>query len=270
MPKSLRQFNSPLAMRIGTPRDPNLIFGKNPIREILRAGRRAVHEIMATPETLKALERDEVFAKAARGKQLRMATVQSQQLDKMVAGSLHQGIVARVAPYPYAEWGEILATLPATALILLLDCVQDPQNFGALCRSALAFGVHAVVLPRDRSVQVTSAVCKAASGAVEHLRIALVTNLSRAMEDLKAQGFWIYGAALGAELQTLQNVDPAARSALVLGSEGNGLRALTVKHCDVLVRIPMAVDFDSLNVAQAGTVCLYHFATKLGVLTGRD
>lgn len=241
-----------------------IVFGKNPIREILKAGSRKIFEIQMTAETKRGLEGDELerlMTKAG----LRINVVDANQLHRLApAGAHHQNIVARVAPYSYAVLGDVLAGLAEKALLLVLDCVQDPQNFATLCRTALAFGVDAVILPKDRSVTVTGTVCKASSGAVEHLKIAQVTNLARTLEELKAKGFWIYGTSLTDESVLLNEVDPAEKCAIVLGSEGEGLRPLVAKTCDVLVKIPMKVDFDSLNVAQAGAICLYEFSKSRG------
>lgn len=240
--------------------DGEIVFGKNPIREILRAKSRKISEIQLTSEAKRALEDDELGHLVAEAG-IRISIADTNQLNRLVApGAHHQNIVARVAPYPYATFSDVLEALSEKALILVLDCVQDPQNFATLCRTALAFGVDAVILPKDRSVTVTGTVCKASSGAVEHLKIAQVTNLARTLEELKRNGFWIYGTSLTDESVSLNEVQPAPKSALVLGSEGDGLRSLVAKTCDVLIKIPMKTDFDSLNVAQAGAICLYEFS----------
>jgi 23S rRNA (guanosine2251-2'-O)-methyltransferase len=240
--------------------DGEIVFGKNPIREILRAKSRKIFEIQLTSEVKKALEGEEL-GRLVSDAGIRVSLADTNQLNRLAApGAHHQNIVARVAPYSYASLVDVLAGLSEKALILVLDCIQDPQNFATLCRTALAFGVDAVILPKDRSVMVTGTVCKASSGAVEHLKIAQVTNLARTLEELKEKGFWIYGTSLTGESVSLNEIDPAPKSAIVLGSEGDGLRSLVAKTCDVLVKIPMKADFDSLNVAQAGAICLYEFS----------
>lgn len=241
----------------------DIVYGKNPVREILRASSRRIRELLVTKDSERSF--DPVLRDLIRAANLPVVVVDPKQLDKLAPGAVHQNVVARVERYRYAEMGEVLRNVPDRAVILILDCVQDPQNFATLCRSALAFGAHAVILPKDRSVAVTAAVCKASSGAVEHLKIAQVVNLARAMEQLKESGFWIYGTTLAPGSVDLDKCSPAAKSAVVLGSEGDGLRALVAKTCDVLIKIPMKTDFDSLNVAQAGTVCLYEFGAR-----GRD
>lgn len=238
----------------------DVIYGKNPIREVLRASSRRINELLVTKESERSL--DALLRDAIRAANIPVSVVDPKQLDKLAPGAVHQNVVARIERYRYAEMGEVLKDVPERATVLILDCVQDPQNFATLCRSALAFGAHAVILPKDRSVAVTAAVCKASSGAVEHLNIAQVVNLVRAMEQLKEAGFWIYGTTLAPGSVDLDKCSPAAKSAVVMGSEGDGLRSLVAKTCDVLIKIPMKTDFDSLNVAQAGTVCLYEFAAR--------
>lgn len=210
-----------------------IIYGKNAVAEVVRAGRRKIFEIY----------RDK------------------KELFHLTKTDHHQGVAARVSAFPFSDLEGILNSCGEKALFLALDSIQDPQNFGTLCRSALAFGVDGVFLPKDRSVTVTPAVCKASAGAVEHLKIVQVTNLNSVFQKLKDNGFWIYGTALTNEAVDLPKVDFARRSVLVLGSEEKGLRPLVAKNCDVLIRIPMKGDFDSLNVAQAGTICLYVYST---------
>lgn len=232
----------------------DIVYGRNPITEILRSGSRKIFEVYLTND------REQVLIQKFKEKKVPVTMVDMQQMDRLVPSGLHQGMAVRAERYRYGTLDEVLARDQNTrTLILALDCLQDPQNFGTLCRSALAFGVSAVILPRDRSVTVTGAVCKAASGAVEHLRIVQVTNLVRTLEDLKEKGFWIYGTSLAAGAVPLNKSSPAVKSVLVMGSEGDGLRSLVAKTCDVLITIPMQNEFDSLNVAQAGTVCLYEF-----------
>lgn len=257
-----RQTSKPRSDKAVPGADPvaDIVYGKNPVREILRASSRRIREILVTKDSERSW--DPVLRDAVRAAQIPVSVVDPKQLDKLAPDAVHQNVVARVEPYHYAEMGAVLRGVPERATVLILDCVQDPQNFATLCRSALAFGAHAVILPKDRSVAVTATVCKASSGAVEHLKIAQVVNLVRAMEQLKEAGFWIYGTTLAPGTVDLDKCSPAAKSAVVLGSEGDGLRSLVAKTCDVLIKIPMKTDFDSLNVAQAGTVCLYEFAAR--------
>ena len=155
----------------------------------------------------------------------------------------------------------MLARFGSPALLLVLDGVTDPQNLGALVRSAHALGAHGVVLPKDRAAGVTPAAFKAAAGALEHCPVARVTNLSRALERMKEQGIWTVALAAEAD-QELSALDLTVPTALVLGSEGAGVRPLVRKTCDHLARIPMAGQVGSLNVAAAGAVALYEIARQ--------
>ena len=243
---------------------PDVVYGKNSVTELLRAKRRRVLEISVARVPERASATSEAWSTLANEHRVPLRVCEERELERLAGSTHHQGVVARVAPYIFADFEKTLTGLGNKALLVILDCVQDPQNFGTLCRSALAFGADAIILPKDRSVSVTPTVCKASAGAVEHLNIIQVGNLVIAMHKLKEAGYWIYGAHLDLATTTLAELDPAGRSVLVLGSEGRGLRELVAKTCDVLFKIPMAVDFDSLNVAQAGTVCLYEMARKVG------
>lgn len=245
--------------------NPGVVYGKNPIREILKTNSRQIHTLFTTSEGLRSLEKDSLF-QLSKQKRIPIEQVDVKVLNKKAGDAVHQNLVANVEPYSYADI-DVIFSGPERQLVLALDSVTDPQNLATLCRSALAFGVHAILLPKDRSVEVTAAVCKASSGAVEHLKIVQVTNLARALTELKDHEFWIYGTSLTEQTQNLTKIEPAAKSVVVLGSEGKGLRDLVAKSCDVLMKIPMVNDFDSLNVAQAGTVCLYDFAKKMSIFS---
>lgn len=192
------------------------------------------------------------------------------RLDRITKGDTrHQGVIAFVFPAPEPkDIAEILQNATGVPLVLILDGITDPHNFGACVRSADAFGAHAVIIPKDKSAPMNDVASKAASGALESIPILAVTNLVRAIEELKEAGVWIYGAVDDAP-QELQQI-PAAQfrgpMAWAMGAEGAGLRRLTQDRCDVLVRIPMAGSVESLNVSVATGVCLYatHAARKLG------
>ena len=180
-------------------------------------------------------------------------------LDSLCKGGVHQGVVAVTGEYPYASVEEILhASMKSgrAPLVLVLDGVQDPQNLGALVRTAHVVGADGIVIPRDRAVQVTPTVVKASAGATEHTRIAIVTNVSRTLEELKAGGLWTCGA-VATEAPTPWKTDFTVPLALVLGAEGKGIRPLVQKSCDLLVRIPMTGQVASLNVGAAGAMLLY-------------
>ena len=199
-------------------------------------------------------------AEAQRGRRrvLRVVTADDAGPDELtrLAGSPdHQGVVAEVEPYPYADAGELLSA-PKT-LIVALDQVQDPHNLGAVCRSAEAAGATGVVIPDRRAAAVTPAVCKASAGAVEHLAVARVRNLADWLTEAKArEGLWVYGAAAdGAE--SYASLDLTGPTVLVLGSEGSGLRPRVADACDALTSIPLRGKAASLNVSAAAAILLF-------------
>lgn len=186
-------------------------------------------------------------------------TVAAAKLDQLVGGDRHQGVVARVrgpSARTESDLKRLLAGLPPTPLLLVLDGVQDPHNLGACLRSADAAGGHGVILPRDQSAPLTAAARRAASGAAESIPVFQVVNLARALRDLKAANIWTVGATQDAETEVF-DADLTGPLALVLGGEGKGLRRLTREHCDRLVRIPMSGTVESLNVSVAAGICLF-------------
>jgi 23S rRNA (guanosine2251-2'-O)-methyltransferase len=180
-------------------------------------------------------------------------------LDRLASSSAHQGVVAMGAARKYAD----LETAAASQLVVVLDGVEDPHNLGAIIRTAHAAGAGAVVIPERRAASVTDVVGKAAAGALEHLPVVRVTNINRALEDLKERGYWIYGLdERGAE--SYDAVEYASPTAFVLGGEGKGLHEQVRKHCDVLIRIPMAGKISSLNVSVAAGVVLFDWKRRKG------
>ncbi len=181
------------------------------------------------------------------------------RLDRLAPGQNHQGILALATPFPYASLEELFRaakTKGEDPFFLVLDHLQDPHNFGALLRTAAAVGAHGALIPERRCVGVTTGVYKAAAGAVEHLPVARVTNLARALEELKKRGVWVAGADMEGE-QVFSRADLKGPLALVLGGEGKGLSPLIRAKCDFLLRLPMAGRTASLNVSVAGGVLLY-------------
>jgi 23S rRNA (guanosine2251-2'-O)-methyltransferase len=193
---------------------------------------------------------------AARARHVAVEVADRQTLDRRVPDQAHhQGVIAEADVFPYVAVGDLLSG--DSPLLLVLDSLQDPQNFGTLLRTAVAVGVDGVVIPEHRAVGVTPAVSNASAGAVEHLRIARVTNLARALRGLKERGLWIYGLAVGAA-QPHWAVDLRGPVALVVGSEGSGLGRLVAATCDVLLHIPMLPgSIESLNASVAGSLVLY-------------
>jgi 23S rRNA (guanosine2251-2'-O)-methyltransferase len=206
-----------------------VIYGRRPVAEAER-GRRSVHRIWRAPET------------------------SPEELERLCGSPEHQGVVAEVDPYPYADPATLLAG--DDALVVALDQIQDPHNLGAICRSAEVAGAAGVVIPERRAASVTPAVCKAAAGAVEHLAVARVRNLADWLGEAKRDGAWIYGAAAGSE-HTYTDVDWSGRAVIVLGSEGEGIRPRVAGACDELVSIPVRGRIDSLNASVAAAVFLF-------------
>ena len=234
-----------------------LLYGKNPILEALRAGRRKVHRFFhlnsAKPDP--ALEEALAFFDRLR---VRVSAVGRDWFEGKLPGLLAQGWAAEVGEYPYLELETLLPKLSEkqAALLLALDQIQDPQNLGAILRSAEGCGVDGVLICTDRATHVTPAVCKASAGASEHLRVAKVVNLARAIEACKEAGFWSVGTSLEATEDAL-GFDWPEKTLLVLGSEGKGMRRLIHEKCDFLIRLPLLGKISSLNVAATAAVCLY-------------
>ena len=185
-------------------------------------------------------------------------TVAGAQLQRVLGHGQHQGVVALVAPPEYQTFASVLAHLTATRTphtVLLLDGVTDVGNFAALVRSAVAFGVELLILPRHRSVTLTATVARRSAGAVDRISIVQVVNVVQALDDLKRAGFWVYGADMQADT-TVARLRWPERLVLVLGAEGRGMRRLVRERFDALVRVPMQAGVDSLNVAVAGAIIL--------------
>lgn len=206
-----------------------LIYGRRPVAEAQR-GRRAVHEVWRAPGT------------------------PAEELTRLAGSPDHQGIVAEVDPYPYADPSELLAD--SGALLMALDQVQDPRNLGAACRSAEVAGAAGVVVPQRRSAAVTAAACKASAGAVEHLAVARVRNLADWLAEARESGFWVWGAEAGAPTPYTE-ADLKGGTVLVLGGEEAGLRPRVAAGCDGLLAIPQRGRTGSLNVSAAASVLLF-------------
>jgi 23S rRNA (guanosine2251-2'-O)-methyltransferase len=218
------------------------VYGRNAVREALR-GRRRVHRVWATAG---AAREDWPGA--------RPVVVDAAEVEARCGSDAHQGVCAEVDPYPYADAAELLAA--PEPLLVALDEITDPQNLGAVCRTAECAGATGVVVPERRSAEVTAAVCKASAGAVEHLQVARVRNLADFLADAKAAGCWCYGAAAGARTP-YTGVDWAGPVVLVLGAEGRGLRPRVAAACDDLVALPLHGRIESLNVSATAAVLLY-------------
>lgn len=232
------------------------LYSRNAVHEALRARRRQIFSIEIAEGAQEAGKLAEIV-KLAGERKIKVNRAPRGKLDKIHPN--HQGVIAEVSGYPYSDVVEILEKAAGEPpFVLLLDSLQDPQNFGALIRTAEAVGVHGVIIPLARTVEVTPAVVNASSGASEHLPIAR-SNLSQAMDALRDADLWLVGLdPAGAELEARE----ASRHlkgalGLVVGSEGEGLHELTRKKCDVLLKLPMRGRIESLNAAVAGSVALY-------------
>ncbi|MCL5292191.1 MAG: 23S rRNA (guanosine(2251)-2'-O)-methyltransferase RlmB [Actinobacteria bacterium] len=239
----------------------NIVAGRRGVLELLN-GERPVKKIILA----KGLKPHPVVGEIgalAQAKGVEVTRVERRTIDDLTGGGVHQGVVALVEPYRFAELPDVLAGLKGVeeALLLALDGITDPHNVGALIRTAEATGVTAVILPKRRSAPISTTVYKASAGAVEHIRITRVGNLVSALEEVKRAGFWVYGADAKAEL-TLFQADLGRKALLVLGSEGEGLSRLVREKCDLLVRIPMMGKVSSLNVSVAGALLMYEVFRK--------
>ncbi len=233
----------------------DLLYGRHAVAEALRAGRRHVRRIFLAEGVDRTGILSEIVA-AARLIGAPVAEMRRERLDDAV-GANHQGVVAQAAEYPYVDLDELMAPGPSgDRLYLALDHLQDVQNLGTLLRTAEAMGVAGVLLPGRRSAAVTSAVVNASSGAVEHLRIALVGNLAQALEALKAEGVWVAGLDASPEAKSLSKSDLTGPLCLVVGAEGAGLSRLVRDRCDWLMSIPMVGKVESLNASVAGSIAL--------------
>jgi 23S rRNA (guanosine2251-2'-O)-methyltransferase len=231
------------------------LYGIHAVLEVLQGERRRVWKVFLGVQRHGA-EVQRIAALAER-RGIPVETVSRAHLDQWLGHGTHQGVAALVAPLGYQTFASVLqqATTPGAHTILVLDGVTDVGNFAALIRSAVAFGVEAIVLPRHRSVALTPAVVKRSAGAVERVAIVQVVNVVRALDELKQQGFWVYGAEARASV-TVAQVRWPERLVLVLGAEGSGMRRLVRERCDALVCIPMRPEANSLNVAVAGAIIL--------------
>ena len=222
-----------------------IVYGRNAVHEALR-GPRTVSHVWATT----GAAREPWLAESG----VLVTLEPPAEIARRSGSEGHQGVCAEVSDFRYVEAQELLAR--EQALIVALDQVQDPQNLGAICRSAECAGAAGVVLPERRTAEVTPAVCKASAGAVEHLPLAQVRNLTDFLTDAKGRGFWCYGADGDAKLDYRQ-VDLSGPVVLVMGSEGRGLRPRVASACDALISLPLRGQIESLSVGAASAVLLY-------------
>ncbi len=235
------------------------LYGRWPVLEALRAARRPLEQLLLA-DSVEEREIVTEITTAAETRGVAVRRVPRRVLDDLAKDANHQGVVLRTGAYPYADMQDLFrisVERQEKNFYLVLDLLQDPQNVGSLLRVADAVGVHGIILQERRGVGVTPAVVAASSGAVEHLRVAQVNNLVNALKELKSNDVWIVGLDLGPNILPIDRTDLNINLALVLGSEGEGLRRLVRDTCDMLVTLPMRGKVGSLNVATTGAVALY-------------
>jgi len=240
----------------------DLVFGVNPVRETLR-GTRAVFELFV--QSTATDHRLEKILTLAEERGVRVIRRERDDLTRMCGSSHHQGMALRVAPYTYSDLDDLIAAVSQAAsagFLLVLDGIQDPHNLGALIRSAACAGANGVIIPKDRACGITPAAEKASAGAVETIPVAQVTNVAKALEQLKLSGYWIYGLS-GDAATSLHTVDFSGNVALVIGGEGEGIRPLVARQCDVLMSIPQYGGVGSLNASVAGGIAMFQIALGL-------
>jgi 23S rRNA (guanosine2251-2'-O)-methyltransferase len=234
------------------------IYGRNAVCECLRAGRRRVYRLLLAQGVKETSPVTEIVTLAHQAG-VAIETAERAALDR-IGPVNHQGIAAEVSAYPYTNLEEILTQAEKRdelPFLLLLDCLEDPQNLGTLLRTADVVGVHGVVIPKRRAVGITPAAANASAGATEHLRVTRVTNLARTIEKLKERGVWVVGLEDRPPARLYSQFDLNGPLALVVGSEGRGMRRLILESCDVVIRLPMRGHIGSLNAAVAGSIALY-------------
>ena len=238
--------------------DRDVVYGRNAVAEVLRAGRRKARRLLLAEGSEDHKTASEIASLAA-SRGVEVEYLSRTELERRAPGVNHQGAVLEVGQYPYVAYEELLAATRdnPNALLLVLDSLQDPQNLGTLLRTAEAAGVTGVIIPEHRAVQVTPAVVNASSGAVEHLPVAVVTNLVRAVEQAKEAGAWAVAAEAVPEAIVPSEADFTGPIILVVGSEGQGVGRLLRETCDLTVRIPLVGKVGSLNAATAGSILLY-------------
>ncbi|HEU5430116.1 MAG TPA: 23S rRNA (guanosine(2251)-2'-O)-methyltransferase RlmB, partial [Thermomicrobiales bacterium] len=242
-----------------------LLYGRNAVAEALR-GRRPVDRLFLA-EGVREDDRLRAIVAAAEARRASIERVPRLLLDDALPGAHHQGVALEAEPFPYVELSDLIA---APGVVLVLDHMQDPQNFGTLLRAAEAAGAAGVVIPQDRAVAVSPAVVNASAGAVEHLRIALVPNLPRAIEQLKGAGRWAIGLDAVPGAVDLLAADLPTPAALVVGGEGAGISHAVRNACDLFAALPMRGQVASLNAATAGAIALYELLRREQAATGGE
>jgi 23S rRNA (guanosine2251-2'-O)-methyltransferase len=233
----------------------DLLWGLNTVQEALAAAPRSLSEVLV--QKGKAGPRLQEIIDLARREKIRVRFVEAARLG-VPRGCRHQGVVARQTEAGLVPLDELLAGLgDGLQRLLVLDSIQDPRNLGSILRSALAAGFSAVILTRERSAPLSGTVARTSAGAISHLTLCQVANLADTLKLLKEKGFWVYGTVAERGAESIYEVEFTDRTAVVIGSEGKGIRPLVRKQCDHLVTIPMASDFNSLNASVAAALVMF-------------
>lgn len=241
-----------------------LLFGVNPVKESLKGTRGAYNLYVQTNATD---HRVESIIKLAEERGVAVHRREKIDLTKMCASSHHQGIALEVEPFCYADLDDLLASISQSGspgFLLVLDGIQDPHNLGALIRSAACAGANGVIIPKDRACGITAAAEKSSAGAIETIPVAMVTNVAQSLEAMKKSGYWVYGLE-GESATSVYDVKFSGNTVLVVGSEGEGIRPLVQKQCDVLMSIPQYGGVNSLNASVAGGIAMFDMARKINV-----
>jgi 23S rRNA (guanosine2251-2'-O)-methyltransferase len=232
------------------------IYGIHPVEELLTVAPDRVTKVYASDAGSQSME---TIRRLVAKTDALIEPAPEARLDELSHGGNHQGVVAEATPFQYVELDDLLdrTSESSRACVVVLDQVQDPQNLGAILRSAAAMGVDGVVIPKDRAAGVTGAVVRASSGQAYRVPVAQITNVARTVDRLKEHGYWSVGADMNEESQDVWDIDFDMKTALVIGSEHQGIRRLVAEKCDFRARIPMEAGVESLNVASAATVMFY-------------
>lgn len=235
----------------------DLVEGRNAVIELLKSGRTTIEQILVANGRSEG-SINKILGMAKENK-IVVKEVDKKKLDSMSETGAHQGVIAQITPFKYSTVEEILEIAKKKEedpFIIILDELEDPHNLGSIVRTAELCGVHGIVMPKRRNVGVTGTVYKSAAGAIEHMKIAKVTNLNTEIEKLKANGVWVYGADIRGE-EFSYNTDFSGPCAIIIGNEGKGISKLTANKCDKLVKIPMVGKINSLNASVAGGIMMY-------------
>lgn len=238
------------------------VEGRNPVIEALKSGR-TIEKIYMTKGAVEGSLK--LVAGMAKDKRIVITEVERRRLDEMSESGGHQGVIAIVSPYSYSTVDEILKTAEdknETPFVIILDEIEDPHNLGSIVRTANLSGAHGVIIPKRRAASVTAAVAKASAGAIEYTKIAKVTNINQTIKELKERGLWIAGLDMDGDV--CYNANLTGPMAIVVGSEGKGISRLVRENCDMVVKIPMSGDIDSLNASVAAGIMMYEIQRQRG------